>query len=377
MHRQRVAEPPRPPGSRQQGMASPRFLATMLRPMSDPVPAAAANLIASGLSGLRGALPDAKALLARRLVASGRQPTPYDFDKQGLRLALEEQAVLQQWLDAGLVTKVAKETRARDGTVKLLLELRDGKKVETVAMPIGACCVSTQVGCAVGCRFCASGLFGVERHLSTDEIVEQIVHARRVMRIDRVVFMGMGEPSHNLDAVMAAVARIKDEVLISPRRQTFSTVGGVKPLERMRSFEVKPCLAWSLHSANEAKRRELLPRAHKDPLPEIAAAADAYARDVGTPVQIEWTMLAGINDSDQDVDELCTLLTGVRGYVNFIVYNPVDGLPFKAPSRERIVQMVRQVKSRGILATIRDSSGPDAEAACGQLRLRDRVAADA
>ena len=334
---------------------------------------AATNLIASGLSGLRGALPEAKAILARRLVAAGRTPLPYDFDKQGLRLAPNEQAVLQQWLDAGLVTKVAHETRSQDGTVKLLLELSDGKKVETVAMTIGACCVSTQVGCAVGCRFCASGLFGVERHLSTDEIVEQIVHARRVMPIDRVVFMGMGEPSHNLDNVMHAVQRIRDEVLISPKKQTFSTVGGVSPLERMRTFAVKPCLAWSLHSANEAKRRELLPRAHKDPLPAIAAAAEAYARDVGTPIQVEWTLLAGINDSDQDVDELCELLRDVRCYVNFIVYNPVDGLPFSAPSRERIIAMVRAVKARGILATIRDSSGPDAQAACGQLRLRDRL----
>ena len=336
---------------------------------------AADPLIGSGLSGLRSAMPEAKALLARRLVAAGRLPVPFDFDKQGLRLAPDEQVVLQRWLDAGLVTRVEQESRSKDGTVKLLLALHDGKKVETVAMPIGACCVSTQVGCAVGCRFCASGLFGVERHLSSDEIVEQIVHARRVMRIDRVVFMGMGEPSHNLDNVMAAVARIRDEVLISPRRQTFSTVGGVKPLERMRTFAVRPCLALSLHTANEARRRELLPRAHKDPLPDIVAAADAYGRDVGTPVQIEWTMLAGINDSDQDVDELCTLLQGVRCYVNFIVYNPVDGLPFAAPDRERIVAMVRAVKSRGILATIRDSSGPDAEAACGQLRLRDRVQA--
>ena len=341
-------------------------------PSPTPAVSPAEPLVASGLSGLCAALPDKKGLLARRLVAAGRTPTRFDFDKQGLRLSPDEETLLQRWLAAGLVTRVDKETRAKDGTVKLLLALRDGKKVETVAMPIGACCVSTQVGCAVGCRFCASGLFGVERHLAVDEIVEQVVHARRHMRIDRIVFMGMGEPSHNLDNVMAAVARIHEEALISPKRQTFSTVGGVKPLARMREFAVKPCLALSLHSANEQKRRELLPRAHKDPLPEIVAAADAYAQDVGTPIQFEWTMLAGINDSDQDVDELCALLQGVRGYVNFIVYNPVDGLPFRAPSRERIVAMVRAVKARGILATIRDSSGPDAEAACGQLRLRDR-----
>ena len=338
-----------------------------------PAPQPDEPLVASGLSGLCAALPGNKGLLARRLVAAGRTPNRFEFDRKGMRLSPDEEAALARWLAAGLVTRVDKETRAKDGTVKLLLALRDGKKVETVAMPIGACCVSTQVGCAVGCRFCASGLFGVERHLAVDEIVEQVVHARRHMRIDRIVYMGMGEPSHNLDNVMAAVARIHEEALISPKRQTFSTVGGVKPLARMREFAVKPCLALSLHSANEQKRRELLPRAHKDPLPEIVAAADAYAQDVGTPIQFEWTMLEGVNDSDQDVDELCALLQGVRGYVNFIVYNPVDGLPFRAPSRERIVAMVRAVKSRGILATIRDSSGPDAEAACGQLRLRDRT----
>lgn len=348
-----------------------------MHPASEPTPtgqepaAAAGSAAAVGLGGIAGLLPPAKALLARRLVAAGRTPTALDFDQQGLRLAADEQRALQQWLAQGLVTRVVHDVRARDGTVKLLLELRDGNRVETVAMPIGACCVSTQVGCAVGCRFCASGLFGVARNLTADEIVEQVVHARRVLRIDRVVFMGMGEPSHNLDAVMAAVARIKDEVLISPRRQTFSTVGGVRALERMRAFAVRPCLALSLHSANEQKRRELLPRAHKDPLADIVAAADAYARDVGTPVQWEWTLLDGVNDGDQDIDELCALLQGRRGYLNFIVYNPVDGLPFAAPPRDRIVAIVRAVKARGILATIRDSSGPDAQAACGQLRRRD------
>ncbi|HEX6813437.1 MAG TPA: radical SAM protein [Planctomycetota bacterium] len=338
--------------------------------MGDPVPA---TVVHSGLSGLAGLLPPGKALLARRVVASGRKPTEAEFDKQGLRLSPSEREVLFRWLEAGLVTKVAGEVRSQDGTRKLLLSLHDGKQVETVAMPIGACCVSTQVGCAVGCRFCASGMFGVERNLSADEIVEQVVHSRRVMPINRVVFMGMGEPSHNLDNVMTAVARIKDEVLISPRRQTFSTVGGVKVFERMRQYAERPCLAMSLHLADDERRRELLPRAHKDPLREIVAAADAYAREVGTPVQFEWTLLAGVNDGDRDVEQLCALLGSVRGYVNFIVYNPVEGLPFTAPPRERIVEIVRAVKARGILATIRDSSGADAQAACGQLRLRGAV----
>jgi 23S rRNA (adenine2503-C2)-methyltransferase len=193
------------------------------------------------------------------------------------------------------------------------------------------------------------------------------------MRIDRVVFMGMGEPSHNLDNVLAAVARLKDEVLISPRRQTLSTVGGVKAFARMLEAPVRPNLAMSLHLADDERRRELLPRAHKDSVRDLVAAADAYGREVGTPVQFEWTLLAGVNDGERDVEQLCDLLAGVRGYLNFIVYNAVDGLPFAPPSRERIVEIVRTVKARGILATIRDSSGPDAQAACGQLRLRDRA----
>ena len=313
-----------------------------------------------------------KAMLAMRLVAAGKAPEVREFERQGLTLSEAESDLLATWLVSGLATKVREETRSLDGTIKLLLELADGKKVETVAMPVGACCVSSQVGCAVGCKFCASGLFGVERHLTTDEIVEQVVHARRLMRIDRVVFMGMGEPSHNLDNVLAAVARIKDEVLISPRRQTLSTIGSVGAVERIRGASVRPCLALSLHTADEALRRELLPRAHQDPLRDIVAAADAYGRDIGTPVQFEWTLLRGINDRDEDVDQLCDLLAGVRGYVNFIVYNPVAGLPYQAPDRDRIVAMTRAVKARGILAKIRDSSGPDAQAACGQLRLRDR-----
>ena len=338
--------------------------------MSESVPPPIAH---SGLSGLLRMLPPKKANLACRLVATGKQATPPEFDRRGMRLSAAEEQALQQWLDVGLCTRVLEEVRSVDGTVKLLLGLQDGKKVETVAMTVGACCVSTQVGCAVGCRFCASGLFGVERHLSVDEIVEQVVHARRQMPIDRIVYMGMGEPSHNLDNVLAAVVRLRDEALLSPRRQTLSTVGGVKVFERMRAAEGRPCLAMSLHLADDERRRELLPRAHKDLLRDTVAAADAYGRDVGTPVQFEWTLLAGINDGDHDVDQLCTLLAGVKGFVNFIVYNPVAGLPYTAPPIERIVQIVRAVKSRGILATIRHSSGPDAQAACGQLRLRDRA----
>lgn len=344
----------------------------MSRPAPEPPPAAAAALVGSGLSGLGQVLSREKTLLARRLVAAGDPVTPAQFDRRGWRLSEGEWRLVQLWLEQGLVTRVADRTTSRDGTVKLLLALRDGKKVETVAMPVGACCVSTQVGCAVGCRFCASGMFGVERHLDADEIVEQVVHARREMSIGRVVYMGMGEPSHNLDNVLEAVARMRDELAMSTRRQTLSTVGGVQSIERMRAAAARPCLALSVHTPRDAVRRELLPRAHKDPIKDIVAAADGYARDVGIPVQFEYTLLEGVNDSDEDVELLVELLGSARGYVNFIVYNPVDGLPYRSPPRPRIVEIVQRVNALGMLAKIRDSAGPDADAACGQLRLRDR-----
>ncbi|MCR9247703.1 MAG: radical SAM protein [bacterium] len=340
--------------------------------MSGPAPSSTASdaLPRRGLGGLDDLLSAPKARLARRFVATGRAPDPAEFHRAGLTLSPTEQTAITRWLESGLATTVREQHRAQDGTIKLRLGLVDDREIETVAMPVGAVCVSSQVGCAVGCRFCASGMFGVERHLTADEILEQVVHARRLMPIDRVVFMGMGEPSHNLENVLTAVTRIRNEALISPRRQTLSTVGAVKVFERMKRSEFKPCLAVSLHLANDARRRELLPRAHGDTVQDIVAAADEYGRSMRTPVQFEWTLLRGVNDGDRDVDQLCELLQGVRGYVNFIVYNHVDGLPFEPPSRERIVTIVRQVKERGILATIRDSSGADANAACGQLRVR-------
>lgn len=338
---------------------------------------------ATGFAGLEQQLTPEKARLCLRLVAAGRRPEPADFDKQGVTLSADEVARIDDWLQRGLRTHVVEEVEAGDGTVRLGIGLDDERRVEAVAMPVGAVCVSTQVGCAVGCRFCASGLFGVERNLEPGEIVEQVVHARRAMharsgpRLERVVYMGMGEPSHNLEAVLAAAAAIKQHALIGPKRQTLSTVGSLRCIERMAQAEVRPCLALSLHLACDARRRELLPRAHKDSVRELVPAASEYGRSIGMPIQLEWTLLDGVNDSDADIDQLIELAQGVRGglhgYVNFIVWNPVADLPFAAPPRERTVAIVRKVKQAGILATIRDSAGPDAEAACGQLRLRQKT----
>jgi 23S rRNA (adenine2503-C2)-methyltransferase len=322
---------------------------------------------ARGIAALEAILPPPKAELVRRLWGAGSTPSESDFRRNGLMLTQGERADLDRWLDGGMATRVVEEVRARDGAIRLGIGLRDGRRVETVAMPVGAVCVSTQVGCAVGCVFCACG---VERNLDPDEILEQVIHARRRMRTSRVVFMGMGEPTHNLEAVLAAVVKIKEIARIGPSRQTVSTVGSTRAFERMARAEVPPALTLSLHAADDALRERLLPRAPKERVADLIAAADAYGRAVGVPVQLAWTVLEGINDRDEDIDALCALLRGVRGCVNFIVWNPVDGMPFRSPPRARMVAMVRRVKEGGVLATIRDSAGPDAEAACGQLRLR-------
>ena len=321
------------------------------------------------LGALESLLPPNKARAALRLALAGRTLERAAFRGQQ-SLTNDEARALAEWEQRGLATSVAELVRSSDGSIRLVVRLADGEPVETVAMPSHAVCVSTQVGCAVGCRFCASGLFGLRRNLAADEIVEQVIHARRAMPIDRVLYMGMGEPSHNLDAVLAAVACLKEHGGIGPGRQTFSTVGSVAALERMAGAAVKPCLALSLHAADDAKRRELVPHASADPLPALVAAAARYAAIQRKPILFEWTLLAGINDRDADADALCELVRGVRGCVNFIRWNRVDDLPFEPTSLERAIALRERVKSRGILATIRASTGGDVDAACGQLRRR-------
>lgn len=328
----------------------------------------------SGLAALDRLLPSPKARIARRLLLAGERLQPRAFARRGFSLSRAQAAALAEFEQEGLATRVVRTVKGADGARKLLVELGSGELVETVAMPVGAACLSTQLGCGVGCRFCASGLRGLERNLASHEILEQLVHARRLapFAIDRIVFMGMGEPSWNLPAVLEAAAVLRDAGGIGLRRQTLSTVGGVRVLARLLRASTRPCLALSLHAVEEDLRAELLPHAPRDPLPELLAAAGRYGRATGMPVQIEWTLLAGVNDSPAQVDRLCDLLraSGLRGYVNFIVYNPVPGLPYAPPPRERTVALVRRVKARGILATIRDSAGADVQAGCGQLRLR-------
>jgi 23S rRNA (adenine2503-C2)-methyltransferase len=260
--------------------------------------------------------------------------------------------------------------RSPDSAERLVIRLADGEHIEAVVMPDDSVCVSTQVGCAVGCRFCASGLAGLTRNLSAHEILEQVVHARRRRpELDRVVFMGIGEPTHNLDAVVRAATVLADDGGVPPRRQTLSTVGSSRGLQRLAVGRVRPSLALSLHSADDDQRGELLPRAPREPVTSLVAAAEEYGRVSGRPVQYAWALLAGVNDTEADVDALVALLDGVTGYLNVIPYNPVTGLGFVRPRTDRVLGFVRALRRRGVLATVRWSVGAEAEAACGQLRL--------
>ncbi len=316
------------------------------------------------------ALSPAKAVAARRMLLAGQPIDAARFHARGMALSKADRAVIDAFESEGLATRVLERVPSGDGSVRLVVGVGGGDAIETVAMPAGAVCISTQVGCAVRCRFCASGKDGLKRNLGVAEIVEQLVHARREMRIDRIVFMGIGEPTHNLDAVLESARRFRDDGLIGYRRQTLSTVGSRRAFERMLAAEVKPALALSLHSVDPVIRRDILPHAYDEPIQDLIAAADAYSRAIDHPVQIEWTLLAGINDRDEDVDALATLMQGVNGYVNFIVWNRVAGVPFEAPPQERVVEIVRRTKRHGVFATMRLSAGADVDAACGQLRRR-------
>ena len=258
-----------------------------------------------------------------------------------------------------------------DGSERLLIDLADGEAVEAVLLPRGGLCVSTQVGCAVGCGFCMTGREGLRRQLGSAEIVAQVALARARRAVGKVVFMGMGEPAHNLDNVLEAIELLGTAGGIGHKDLVFSTVGDRRAFERLPLGAVKPALALSLHSTRRALRERLLPRAPRwDDLGELVGAADAYARATGYPLQVQWTLLEGVNDDEEEQDGLVRLLAGRRAVLNLIPYNRVDGLPFRRPAQESAAAMARALHRRGVLTKIRYSAGQEVDAGCGQLRAR-------
>jgi 23S rRNA (adenine2503-C2)-methyltransferase len=316
-----------------------------------------------------GAKPCHEARVLRAWVQGVGLDTRHRKAEDFLPLALRQgQAALDAEL-AGLVSLRAEHPGA-DGSARLLVALADGQTVESVLLPRDGLCVSTQVGCAVGCLFCMTGQAGLLRQVGSAEIVAQVVLARRLRKVSRVVFMGMGEPAHNLDNVMEAIDVLGKEGGIGHKNLVFSTVGDPRVFERLPQGPVKPALALSLHTTDAELRARLLPKAPRLDPAELVALGEDYARTTGYPIQYQWTLLAGINDSDREVDNIIHLLKGKYAMMNFIPYNSNEGLGFTRPSIERANEMAGRLHQAGILARLRNSAGQDVDGGCGQLRAR-------
>lgn len=265
----------------------------------------------------------------------------------------------------------------RDQTAKYLFECRDGQKVESVFLPHegrNTACLSTQVGCAMGCAFCATGDSGFGRNLSPGEIVAQIhgMEADQGAEIHNLVLMGMGEPLHNWENVREALSALLDSAgrNFGPRKVTLSTCGVVPGIDLLRESGLKPRLAVSLHAAEDAVRAQLMPVNRRWPLKELMRAVRDYQQATGLQVTFEYALFKGINDSTDQAHLVATLLKGLEAKVNLIPCNPIAGLPFESPDFETVVAFQDTLKARGLVAMVRTEKGGDIDAACGQLRRR-------
>lgn len=304
----------------------------------------------------------------RLLLLQGRAPSDLS---DGTGRAFRDWAAAAPLLETTLAEV---KTTATDGASKLLIRLRDGNAVETVVLPTGrgvSVCLSSQVGCAVGCRFCASGQAGLVRNLDGHEIAEQIVHARRVRPdVDRLVVMGIGEPMMNAANLFHALDVLREEGGIGPRRVIVSTVGTHNAIRRLGEYGYKVTLALSLHAPDDALRAELIPSMKHVRIADLLDDCDWYIRTTGRKGLAEYTLLAGVNDSDEHARRVGELLRDRQMYLNVIPYNPVAGAGFGPVSAERARHFVDVVREHGSFATVRKTMGAAEYAACGQLRAQ-------
>ena len=297
----------------------------------------------------------------------GRRPLE-SFMPAAVREALPE---IEAQLKA--LATLREQHPGEDGSARLLVGLQDGQPVESVLLPRDGLCVSTQVGCAVGCVFCMTGREGLVRQVGSAEIVAQVALARAQRPVKKVVFMGMGEPSHNLDQVLEAIDLLGTAGNIAHKNLVFSTVGDERVFERLPQERVKPALALSLHTTRADLRAELLPRAPRWEPRDLVEAGERYARATGYPIQYQWTLIEGVNDTAEEIDGIERLLKGKYALMNMIPFNAVPGLPYQRPSWERAAEIARTLHRRGILTKLRQSAGQDVEGGCGQLRARDAL----
>jgi len=289
---------------------------------------------------------------------------------KGLRTQLADE--FQIWS-----SRIVRHRQAKDGTEKLLLEFAAGGQIECVLLRDGVrrtICISTQVGCAMGCVFCASGLDGVDRNLSTGEIVEQMLQLQRLLpddeRLSHIVVMGMGEPLANFDHLLDALSQASDSagLGISPRRITISTVGLPPAIHRLADLNCRYNLAVSLHAPNDELRTKIVPVNKNIGLSTIVEAADRYFEVSGRRLTFEYVLLADINDTVACAQQLVKLLSGRPALLNIIPYNPVDGLPYQTPSTTALRQFRQILEAGGINIQVRQRKGDKIDAACGQLR---------
>ncbi|MEM8501643.1 MAG: 23S rRNA (adenine(2503)-C(2))-methyltransferase RlmN [Cyanobacteria bacterium P01_D01_bin.1] len=260
-----------------------------------------------------------------------------------------------------------------DGTVKYLLRLKDGLILEAVGIPSDkrlTVCVSSQIGCPMGCDFCATGKGGFTRNLETYEIVDQVLTVQEDFqrRVSNIVFMGMGEPLLNTDAVVGAVRSLNQDVGIGQRMITVSTVGIPGHIRRLAEQQMQITLAVSLHASNQALRTQLIPSAEKYPLSALLDECRDYVKITGRRVTFEYILLADLNDRPEHAVELASELRGFQSHVNLIPYNPISEVDYQRPSRARVEGFTQQLKDKGIAVSVRYSRGLEKDAACGQLR---------
>ncbi|MEO7547016.1 MAG: RNA methyltransferase, partial [Ramlibacter sp.] len=271
------------------------------------------------------------------------------------------------------IASIASQHPGEDSSMRLLVQLADGQTCESVLLPRDGLCISSQIGCAVGCKFCMTGRDGLLRQMGSAEIVAQVALARTLRPVKKVVFMGMGEPAHNLDNVMEAIELLGTAGNIGHKNLVFSTVGDPRVFERLPLGRVKPALALSLHTTQAALRAQLLPRAPRMEPAALVEEGERYARATGYPIQYQWTLLEGINDGHDEIEGIVRLLHGKYAVLNMIPYNAVEGLDFRRPSQQRASQIARTLQRRGVLTKLRQSAGQDVEGGCGQLRARART----
>ncbi len=359
---------------------------------SDPALNPSVSPIASPLLGRGLAELEAWAVAEGQPAFRGRQLHDWIYEK-GVR-SLEvisvlpkawRQRLLENHADAGahLIGRLPLLHRsdASDGTVKLLLGTTDGLSIETVGIPSGdrlTVCVSSQVGCPMACRFCATGKGGLQRSLAVHEIVDQVLSVREAMdrRPSHVVFMGMGEPLLNVESVLAAIDCLCSDLGMAQRQITVSTVGvpqalpslAERALERLGRAQFT--LAVSLHAPDQALREELIPTARAYPIEALLEDCRHYVAITGRRLSFEYILLGGVNDTPRHAEALARRLRGFQSHVNLIAYNPIEEEHFQRPSPERVEAFRRLLQQRHIAVSVRASRGLDRDAACGQLRRR-------